>query len=96
MQLQIVQFLMRTVAIIHTTSVTDKLLTIHLTRFMCGNSLAGTENGEILYYNLYRLGQEDLFLDGKNVEITLPIGKQQATDTLAHDPQTGELLKPEQ
>ena len=69
---------------------------VHMPNMSATYSLPGTENGEILYYNLYRLDQEDLFLDGKNVEIALPIGKRQAVDTLARDPQTGELVKPQQ
>ena len=69
---------------------------VHMPNMSASYSLPGTENGEMLYYNLYRLDQENLFLDGKNVEIAMPIGKRQAADTLARDAQTGELLKPQQ
>jgi len=41
--------------------------------------------GELLFYNMYRLDQEDIYLDGKNVEIALPIGRQQPHDTLVID-----------
>ncbi len=57
--------------------------------------LPGAENGEILYYFMLRLDQNDLYLDGKNVEIALPIGRPQAYDTLTYDEETGELEKPE-
>ena len=69
---------------------------VHMPNMSATYSLPGTENGEILYYNLYRLDQENLVLDGKNVEIALPIGKRQKAESLARDPQTGELLKPQQ
>lgn len=68
---------------------------VHMPNMSKGYSLPGEENSEMLYYNQYRLDQENLYLDGKNVEIALPIGEWQAAESLARDPQTGELLKPE-
>ncbi len=47
-----------------------------------GEDLPGEENGEALYYMQYRLDQENVFLDGKSVEIALPIGERQAFESL--------------
>ena len=55
----------------------------------------GSENGEALYYYMFRLDQENLFLDGKDVEIAMPIGEGQPYETLLRDPETGKVEKPE-
>ncbi len=54
--------------------------------------------GELLFYEMFRLDQEGLCLNGKNVEIALPIGKRQpgkslVTDRSGDKPKT---LKPDQ
>ena len=56
--------------------------------------LPGEENGEILYYYMLRLDQENVFLDGKDVEIAVPIGAPQDYETLAYNEETGELEQP--
>ena len=38
--------------------------------------------GELLFYEMYRLDQEGIVLNGRNVEIALPIGKRQPAGTL--------------
>lgn len=60
-----------------------------------GDNLPGVEPGEALYYMQYRLDQENVFLDGKNVEIAMPIGQRQEYDSLVIDPNTGAIVKPE-
>ena len=57
--------------------------------------LPGAENGELYYYYMLRLDQENIVLNGKNVEITLPIGQPQDYESLTYDEQTGKLLPPE-
>lgn len=57
--------------------------------------MPGEENGEVLYYSLYRLEQENLFLNGKDVEIAMPIGERQDSETLVRNPETGFFEKPE-
>lgn len=51
--------------------------------------------GEILYSMLFRLDQEEVYLDGKNVEISMPIGERQSLDTLVRDSQNGQIALPE-
>ena len=58
------------------------------------DELPGAENGEVLYYYMLRLDQIGLYLDGRDVEITLPIGEPQEYETLTADPETGELEQP--
>ncbi len=49
---------------------------------MSGGDTMGSETpGELLFYQLYRLDQENVYLDGK-VEISLPIGGRQPLDSL--------------
>lgn len=48
--------------------------------------------GELLFYEMFRLDQEGLYLDGKNVEIALPIGKRQPGESLVTD-RSGEMPK---
>ena len=60
-----------------------------------GHELPGEENGEILYYMQYRLDQENVYLDGTDVEIALPIGKRQRMDILVTDPETRMIEKPQ-
>jgi len=61
---------------------------------MSTGTIVGSETpGELLFYDMYRLDQEDLYLDGKNVEIALPIGKQQPYGTLVSDT-NGNTVKP--
>ena len=57
--------------------------------------LPGAENGEVLYYAMYRLDQENLFLTGKDVEITMPIGEGQNFETLVRNVEGGGYEKPE-
>ena len=57
--------------------------------------LPGEENGEILYYNMFRLDQEGLFFRGTDVEITMPIGEKQSLETLTYSEDLGEYEKPE-
>ncbi|MBE0601320.1 MAG: DUF4179 domain-containing protein, partial [Firmicutes bacterium] len=53
---------------------------------MSGGMNVATETpGEILYSMQYRLDQEDLYLDGTAVQISLPIGEQQSLDSLVLD-----------
>lgn len=59
-----------------------------------GETIGGDANGEILYYMMYRLDQVDLYLDGKSVEIAMPIGKRQALDSLVYHEETGLLDMP--
>lgn len=59
-----------------------------------GDTIAGEEPGEALYYMMYRLDQEQLYLDGQNVEISLPIGKKQPMESLVYNDATGQLEKP--
>lgn len=62
---------------------------------MSGGMEVGSETpGEILFYMMYRLDQEQLYLTGTDVEIAMPIGERQSFDILEHDPETGLILKP--
>ncbi len=47
-----------------------------------GDDLPGDQPGEALYYMQYRLDQENVFLDGKDVEIAMPVGVRQTGDSL--------------
>ena len=55
----------------------------------------GTENGEALYYYMFRLDQESLFLSGEDVEIAMPIGEAQPYETLVRNAETDRMEKPE-
>jgi len=46
-----------------------------------GDTMGSDTPGELLFYQMYRLDQENVFLDGK-VEIALPIGERQPPDSL--------------
>ncbi len=49
---------------------------------MSGGDTMGSETpGELLFYQMYRLDQENVYLDGK-VEIALPIGERQPKESL--------------
>lgn len=49
---------------------------------MSGGDTMGSETpGELLFYQMYRLDQEDVYLNGK-VEIALPIGERQPKESL--------------
>jgi len=54
----------------------------------------GAENGEVLYYYMLRLDQNDLYLDGEDVEIALPIGEPQDGGGVIWNPETGEPEQP--
>lgn len=60
-----------------------------------GEELPGEEPGEALYYMQYRLDQVDLYLEGKNVEIALPIGERQPLDSLVISREPYAIAKPE-
>ena len=63
---------------------------------MSGGIDAGTETpGEILYSMLYRLDQEDVYLDGKEVRISLPIGERQSLDSLVIDREHDQTALPD-
>ena len=63
---------------------------------MSGGLDVGTETpGEIVYSMLYRLDQENVFLNGDAVEIALPIGQRQTLDSLVTDPDSGQTVLPE-
>ncbi len=47
--------------------------------------VAGENPGEMLFYQMYRLDRDNIFLSGEQVEIALPIGKAQPFDTLTRD-----------
>lgn len=51
--------------------------------------------GEILYSMLLRLDQEEVYLDGKSVEISMPIGERQSLDSLVKDSENGQIALPE-
>ncbi|MEG0741457.1 MAG: hypothetical protein RR521_04475 [Clostridia bacterium] len=59
-----------------------------------GETIAGEEPGELLFYMMYRLDQEKLYLSGTNVEIAMPIGENQPFESLVQNEETGELEKP--
>lgn len=50
--------------------------------------------GELLFYYMYRLDQEDMFLDGEAVEIALAIGERPPVEDRVYDAQTGGLRLP--
>ncbi len=56
------------------------------------NTVGSETPGELLFYNVFRLDQSDIHLNGKNVEIALPIGKEQPRDSLVID-RSGEKPK---
>ena len=58
-------------------------------------ALPGQENGEVLYYAMFRLDQENLFLRGKDVEIAMPIGAGQDYATLLPNKEGSGYAKPE-
>ena len=60
-----------------------------------GDTLPGEEPGEALYYMQYRLDQVDLYLNGKNVEIALPIGERQPLESLAVTREPYSVAKPD-
>lgn len=60
-----------------------------------GESIPGDQNGEVLHYMQYRLDQENVYLDGKNVEIALPIGERQPLDSLVVHEDPFRIEKPE-
>ena len=63
---------------------------------MSTGTIVGSDTpGELLFYDMYRLDQENINLDGKNVEIALPIGKRQPHGTLVTDG-SGATTKPGQ
>lgn len=63
---------------------------------MSGGIDVGTETpGEIIYAMQYRLDQEDLYLNGNAVEISLPIGERQSLDSLIVDREKQQILLPE-
>ncbi|MEG0864059.1 MAG: hypothetical protein RSI32_06225 [Clostridia bacterium] len=59
-----------------------------------GDTIAGEEPGELLFYMMYRLDQEKLYLNGTDVEIAMPIGENQPFESLAQSAETGQLEKP--
>lgn len=59
-----------------------------------GDTIAGEEPGELLFYMMYRLDQEKLYLSGTNVEIAMPIGENQPFEGLVQNATTGKLEKP--
>ncbi|MEG0767066.1 MAG: DUF4179 domain-containing protein [Clostridia bacterium] len=62
---------------------------------MSGNMMIGSDMpGELLFYQLYRLDQEDVYLQGKT-EIAMPIGKRQSLDSLQKNAD-GTLALPKQ
>ena len=62
---------------------------------MSGGIDVGTDTpGEILYSMLYRLDQEEVYLDGE-VQISLPIGERQPLDSLTIDRENNQTLMPE-
>ncbi len=52
--------------------------------------------GEILYSMLFRLDQEEIYLSGNSVEISMPIGERQSLDSLVRDADSGEIALPDQ
>ena len=63
---------------------------------MSGGIDVGTDTpGEVLYSTQYRLDQEDLYLDGKAVQIALPIGEKQPRDSLVIDREKDQIALPE-
>jgi len=63
---------------------------------MSGGIDIGTDTpGEILYSTQYRLDQEDIYLDGKAVQIALPIGERQPLDSLIIDLEKDQTALPE-
>ena len=59
-----------------------------------GDTIAGEEPGELLFYMMYRLDQEKLYLSGTDVEIAMPIGENQPFESLVQNEETGKLEKP--
>jgi hypothetical protein len=50
--------------------------------------------GEMLFYRMFRLDLAGVRLDGKAVEIALPIGQKQPYEALDYDEETGVMQKP--
>lgn len=62
---------------------------------MSGGETLGSETpGELLFYRMYRLDQEGVYLKGK-VQIALPIGERQPSDSLAVHKDTGLIDLPQ-
>jgi len=59
-----------------------------------GDTIAGEEPGELLFYMMYRLDQEKLYLSGTDVEIAMPIGEKQPSESLVQNAETGKIEKP--
>ena len=63
---------------------------------MSGGMDVGTDTpGEVLYSLQYRLDQEDVYLSGKNVKISMPIGEKQPFGTLVIDRENDTIELPE-
>ena len=63
---------------------------------MSGGIDVGTETpGEILSSTQYRLDQEDIYLSGKNVKISMPIGKKQPFGSLVIDRENHRIELPD-
>lgn len=63
---------------------------------MSSTIVMGSETpGEMMHYNMYRLDQANVFLMGDVVEVVLPIGEKQSSDSLVFDEDTGNLNQPE-
>jgi hypothetical protein len=58
-----------------------------------GETIGGEQPGEALYYLQFRLDQIDLYLEGKDVEISMPIGERQPLGSLkiTRDPYSAQL-----
>ncbi len=59
-----------------------------------GNQIGGELPGEVIFYNQYRLDNIDMYLTGKNVEITLPLGVKPANPSDYIDKEKGVYVKP--
>ena len=55
---------------------------------------AGEEPGELLFYQTWCLDQENIFLSGKQEEISLPIGERQPRESLVIDREAHTIEKP--
>lgn len=59
-----------------------------------GNQIGGEQPGEIIFYNQYRLDSIDMYLTGKNVEITLPLGAKPENQAEYYDKEKGAYIIP--
>jgi len=68
---------------------------VQIPSLSCGATRGSETPGEVLFYELFRLDQAGIFLDGTAVEIALPIGEKPSQDTLCYREDNDITAKPD-